>query len=569
MQISPQVIDEVLQKASIVDIVSEYVELEKKGKNHVGLCPFHGDTNPSMSVSEDKKIFKCFSCGAGGNAIKFVQDFEKISFVEATKKVADRVGITIDVKESKFRKYHKINQEASDFYSFYLGNTPEGTSIKSYLQTRGMSDETIKQFEIGFAPEGNLLFKSLRNKHFEPLDIITTGLSQKNNDQYYDTFRKRIMFPIWDSSGNIVGFSGRTVGKSDQAKYVNSSESSLFKKGEILYNFHKAINPIKQKNRVILMEGFMDVIAAHNAGLHEVVATMGTALTHKHVQLLKRVTNKVVICFDGDKPGQEAAYKSLNSLKDFDVTVVALPEGQDPDDFIKENSSEAFVQLVENALDVISFIFEHNLKKVNRGSVHELEQFKRAIFSLIENSSNVQIELYLNRLSQELNVSYDSIRNDFTLRRSGRVEPAEKKILKRKYFNAETTLISIMMTKKDRALIIAKQIQSKPVDATNERLFEELMKYYRTYSQFDSEKFIQQLPKPLCDHFIKHKFVDTVYISEKQISDCVHAIEEYQVVKKKEYIESQLKLATNDDANQLKIELAKVTRQLKRGGISE
>lgn len=569
MQISPQLIDEVLQKTSIVDIVSEYVELEKKGKNYVGLCPFHGDTNPSMSVSEEKKIFKCFSCGAGGNAIKFVQDFEKISFVEATKKVASKVGITLDIKESRFKKYHKINQEASDFYGFYLNNTPEGTSIKSYLQTRGISNETIKQFEIGFAPEGNLLYKSLRNKQIEPLDIITTGLAHKHENNYFDTFRRRIMFPIWDSSGNIVGFSGRTVGKTDQAKYVNSSESSLFKKGDILYNFHKAMNSIKNKGRVILMEGFMDVIAAHNAGVEEAVATMGTALTENHIKLLKRVTNKVIICFDGDQPGQDAAYKSLKHLREFDVRVVSLPNGQDPDDFIKSNSAEEFRKEIDNAKDIISFIFDYNLSKVNRNSVHELEQFKKAIFSLIESSSNVQIELFLNRLSQELNVSYASIYNDFNTRKNKTESTQHKQVVKQKYFKAEATIISIMLTDKDHALKLRKRIENKEIDATNSRLIDELMKYYRTHSQFNSKIFFEQLPKPLLDHFISNNFMETKFISEKQIDDCIKVIDEYHAEQKRIYIMNAMQNASDEEKLQLLAELKKVNIQIKGAGNNE
>ncbi len=569
MQISPNVIDEILSKTSIVDIISEYVDLEKKGKNHVGLCPFHGDTNPSMSVSEEKKIFKCFSCGAGGNAIKFVQDFEKIPFVQATKKVAEKVGITLDVRESKFHKYHLINAEATKFYNFYLNNTTEGVSVKSYLQGRGITDETIKQFEIGFAPEGNLLFKSFQNKNIEPLDIITIGLAHKSETNYYDYFKKRIIFPIWDAYGNTVGFSGRTVGKSDLAKYVNSSESALFKKGEILYNLHKAQNAIKISKRVILMEGFMDVIAAYNAGIKETVATMGTALTKQHIAKLKRITERIIICFDGDSPGQAAAYKTLNHLRDFDVRVVTLPNGLDPDDYIKKYSSEAFIKEIDNAKDVISFIFEHNLSKVDRKSVHELEQFKNAIFSLIQGSSNVQIELYLNRLAQELGVSYESIKNDFLIKRSGSVKKEENKTQHKKYYNAEVILISIMMTDKKKALIIDRNLAEKHVELNNDKLRRELMKYYRKFSQFDSIKFIEQLPKPLSDHFISNQFTEVKYISEKQISDCVRVIDEFQVVKKKEYINNQLKHLTGAEALSLKIELLQIEKILKRGGSNE
>lgn len=566
MQLSPQVIDDILSKASIVDIVSEYVELEKKGKNYVGLCPFHGDTNPSMSVSEEKKIFKCFSCGAGGNAIKFVQDYEKISFVEAAKKVANKVGITLDIRENRLTKYHNINKEASSFYEFYLTNTNEGQSIRSYLQNRGISEEVIKQFNIGYAPEGNLLYQSLRQKQLEPLDILYTGVAGKAEDRYYDTFRKRIMFPIADARGNIVGFSGRTVGNTDEPKYVNSSESSLFRKGEILYNMHSAIPFIKQTKRVVLMEGFMDVIAAFNAGIKDAVATMGTALTQKHVELIKRFTDKVVICFDGDQPGQDAAYKSLSRLQGLDVRVVSLPNGLDPDDYIKEFSTDAFQKEVEEADDILTFIFNYNLKKVNRNNVHELEQFKKAIFQLIENSSNVQVELYLNRLSQELNVSYDSIRNDFMVRNQSNTNEVQSTTKRQKYFKAEATIIQIMLTDKNKALILNKRIEDKGIDPNNTRIREELMKYYRNHSQFVADKFLAQLSKPLSDHFIQNNFTVADYVTDKVIDDCIKAIDEFHAVQKKQFIMGRLKSASGNERNELLAELSKVNKQLKRGG---
>lgn len=563
MQLTQSLIDEIIQKTNIVEIVGDYVQLEKKGRNYVGLCPFHADTNPSMSVSEEKHIFKCFSCGAGGNAIKFVQDFEQISFPDAARKVAERVGITIDIRRNPFEKYYQINKAVTALYKVNLLNTVQGKEAQQYLSSRGISLETIKNFEIGLAPVKNTIYEALRKQNFEPLDMITAGVVYKDNDQYVDVFKNRIIFPIKDKNGNIVGFSGRALSKDAKAKYINSAESVIFKKSKLLYHFQEAKRAAKISNRVVLMEGYMDVIAAAKAGVEDTVATMGTALTKEHATLLKSITNKVTICFDGDSAGVEAAFKSINTLRDFEVKVVILPNGLDPDDFIKEHGNDEFKKyLNEKALDMFNFVYQYYLNKTDPNNISDLERFKRQIFKLIQGASNVQVEWYLNKLAQTLNVSMESVVNDFKINRQATfTEVKEEKRGFPKYFRAEVLLVKYMTSNKDRALTLNEHIGHDYIDDSNNEIRMKLISYYRANPVFVEENFMSNLSIKLQEHyksFIKHQPI----LTSSGVNDCVKTIKEYPFQLKLDHLKKRSNgQVTLEEAN----EMLKIKKSLGRG----
>jgi len=553
LQISQTEIENIISSISIVDIISEYIELEKKGKNFIGLCPFHSDSNPSMSVSEDKKIFKCFSCGAGGNAIKFVQDYENISFPEALSKVASKAGIKLNINfnksNNKFTKYYDINEQTTKLYELYLLNTKHGKSALTYLYDRGLSVDTIKRFRIGLASSDyDLLHRTLMEKKVESLDMINLGLVRKRNDKVFDLFRDRIMFPISNELGKIVGFSGRS-NSVEGPKYVNSPESAIFKKSELLYNLNNAKNEIRKVNRIILFEGFMDVIAADNAGIKEGVAIMGTAFTKKHTELIKKVTKNVIICFDGDTAGQDAAYSTLKILRnDFNVKIAILPNNLDPDDYIKAYSKENLVDFINNkSVNVIDFVFEYNLSKVDKNNLNQIETFKKNIFKLVRKSSNMQKELFFNRISKELDVSYASVKDDFQYTDT-KFETKKEKVNKLpiKYEKAEVSIIMMMMISKQEALNIEAQLENLYIKKDNRVIRDTLIKYYQSNLEFVPKEFLKYLPGELRDYFINN-FSITRYFTEKEISDCIETLKKYSYHDQLIELQKNFKICNNGE----------------------
>lgn len=425
--ISKELIDKVINNADIVNIISNYIPLTKKGSDYKGVCPFHNDTDPSLSVSPTKKVFKCFSCGTAGNVIGFIQKFKNVSFIEALKEVAETVGIKIETKKQSEEeilnnKLCNIMDNASKFYSFYLNNSKEGKSALEYLHNRKLNDQIISKFRIGLASdEADLLSKSLIGNNFLPLDIIQTGLIKTTkNNSYYDVFRNRIMFPITNLYGKTVAFSGRLYNKEkddNNPKYINSSDSVIFKKGNVLYNYYESMNSIKSNDCCYVFEGFMDVIAAYRANIMNAVATMGTALTIEQIRAISKLTKNVILCYDGDEAGINATKKAIKMLvaSHMNVKVVTLPIGIDPDEFINEFGEEKLHETLVNeptsSLDYLYNIEKRNLYIEDYSSI---ENYKKNLFSYMHYfKSTILNEMLFKKMSEDLNVSIEALKNDF------------------------------------------------------------------------------------------------------------------------------------------------------------
>ncbi|MFW5842160.1 MAG: DNA primase [Bacillota bacterium] len=412
------VIDEILYKTDIVELISEVTKLEKKGQNYFGLCPFHHEKTPSFSVSEDKQLYHCFSCKASGNAITFVKETQNVSNSEAIKRLAERAGIKLNPSQftSPNQKYYTINQDAAAFFKVTLTHTKLGQDALEYLTRRGITQDTIDTFDIGYAPRKNTsLYTAMQNKDHLKSDLLDLGLIKESND-VYDMFTDRIMFPLHDQEGRVVGFSGRIYKAHDKmAKYMNTPATKVFEKSKILYNMHRAKQAIKQHKRVVIFEGFMDVIKAHQVGIAEGVAVMGTALTDHHIKQLKSLTNHVILCFDGDQAGKDATRKFIDDLSRYNlnVHVVSLPNNQDPDDFISNNQPSAFVSLINNADDAISYLYNYHKDHVNLTQITDVERFKKHVFTLIDPLSNVEKNHFIEKLSTDLNTSKELIESDF------------------------------------------------------------------------------------------------------------------------------------------------------------
>lgn len=422
--IAKNIRDKVIQDTSIVEVVSSYISLTRKGNSYFGICPFHDDKNPSMSVSDSVKMFNCFSCNTKGNVITFVSKYENISIDQATIMLAEKLGMKINTQTSKeamkFERLEKIMDEASNFYSFYLHNSEEGVKAIEYLHNRGINDEIITKFRIGLAPSlSDGLYQFLVKKGFSELDLIELGLvKQGDNGKIHDIFRIRIMFPLASSSGKIVGFSGRVYTESNQAKYINSNENVLFHKGEVLYNLHNAQLSIRQEDKVYLFEGFMDVIAAYRAGIKNGVATMGTALTKEHIQNIFSLTKNIVLCFDGDEAGIKAMRRSAKMLAMHNVIpeAVVLPNNLDPDEYIKEyGASQLETYLISKAKPVYYWLYQLAYQKVIKSDIVSIENFKKTVFEFVSEISQETIkEYYLNQLANDLNIELNVLKKDFT-----------------------------------------------------------------------------------------------------------------------------------------------------------
>ena len=362
MRIDQSIINEIKDKTDILDLVSEYVKLEKRGRNYIGLCPFHDEKTPSFTVSEDKQICHCFGCKKGGNVFQFTQEIKDISFVEAVKELGDRVNVAVDIEATQSNsnvqiasddlqmiEMHELIQE---FYYYALTKTVEGEKALTYLLERGFTDALIKERGIGFAPDSShFCHDFLQKKGYDIELAYEAGLLSRNeeNFSYYDRFRNRIMFPLKNAQGRIVGYSGRTY-TSQEPKYLNSPETPIFQKRKLLYNLDKARKSIRKLDEIVLLEGFMDVIKSDTAGLKNVVATMGTQLSDEHITFIRKLTSNITLMFDGDFAGSEATLKTGQHLlqQGLNVFVIQLPSGMDPDEYIGKYGNDAFTAFVKN-----------------------------------------------------------------------------------------------------------------------------------------------------------------------------------------------------------------------------
>jgi len=407
------IFNEIREKIDIVDLIGEYVPLVQKGRNFFGVCPFHNDTNPSMSVSREKQIYKCFSCGASGNIFTFIRDYEHVDMKDVLNILAPRAGVTIDStnierKVTKYDKYYEIYNLANKFYQNNI-NTKDGLIAKDYLKSRQITEEVIKEFEIGLSLDSmDTLTKLLIKKGYDYLTLDKIGLSSNN----HDLFINRIMVPIQDMNGNTVAFSGRIYNKKSDHKYVNTKETDVFKKGTILYNYHRCKEIARRSKKVIVMEGYMDVFRAASVGIKNVVAIMGTALTNEQTSLLKKLSNNVYLCLDGDNPGQKAMLSIGEQLEKSGLTVkiIGLTNNEDPDTYILKYGKEKFEELIDEAISFSDFKLQSLKKGVNFSSDLELSNYVNSVIREASNiNDEIRREIILKKLALETNLSYNTL----------------------------------------------------------------------------------------------------------------------------------------------------------------
>ncbi|MFD2046090.1 DNA primase [Ornithinibacillus salinisoli] len=554
-QIPEEVIEDIRKSNDIVDVIGEYVQLKKQGRNYFGLCPFHGEKTPSFSVTQEKQIFHCFGCKKGGNVMTFIMEMESYSFFEAVKHLADRSGIKLP--ETANGRENSLSEENQNIISAYewltklyhhlLRYTKDGKDGYRYFKERGITDETIDEFQLGFAPNiKDFTATFLEKKGFHKQLLVKVGiLTLQNDDTVTDRFRGRVIYPIRNHLGKTVAFGGRTI--TDQGpKYLNSSESDLFHKGKILFNFDLAKKHIRKKNEVILFEGQMDVISAYQADIKNVVATMGTALTEMQAKLLRRYVDKVIICYDADYAGIEATYKAAILLQSVgcQVKVARMKDGMDPDNFIQSSGADAFRTEVVEASDTFMSFYMNYLKKDYNLSLEgdRIQYIEIVLKELAKIESPIEREHYVKELSNEYDLMMDTLIDQIQTHRQKSSPPKDKRekdrytnngpkqYQKRKllpaFHNAERKLIAYML--QDRAITDKVQeelgasfnIDEHKIIATH------LYAYYEEGHPVDVSMFVEKLTDDKLKQLVIEIAMLSVYeeISDTEINDYIRII---------------------------------------------
>lgn len=581
-RIAEEKVNEIRQAVEIVDVIGDYVQLKKQGRNYFGLCPFHGENSPSFSVSPDKQIYHCFGCGAGGNVFSFLMDIDGLSFQEAAVKLAESANIELKLEGPASGKNPQLPEgskqmiEAHEllrkFYHHLLVNTKEGQEALEYLLNRGFTQESIDTFQIGYSlPSWDFAVKLLEKRGFS-LDLISKAglvIQRENDGTYFDRFRNRIMFPILDHQGNTIAFSGRALG-GEEPKYLNSPETQIFNKSKILYNFHLARGVIRKQQQAVLFEGFADVISANRAGVENGVATMGTSLTEEHISLLKRNVQAVTICYDSDKAGIEAAFRASNMLSKagFAVRVATMPDGMDPDDFIKVHGEEKFRNdIIGSSATLMAFkLIYYRRGKNLQNEGDRLQYIEEVLKEISTLDKAVEKDLYLRQLANEFSLSLDALAQQLNQlvqasgQKRGQNQPraeskpvsyARKSELKPAYHTAERRMIFHMMRDADVAYKVQEMLAGSTLNIDeHQAIITYLFAYYEKGHDPDPSAFLNYLQ----DNKLKRVVADIEMmplneeISDQELSDYIKQVLNYQkMLKIKEKMAEQKQAERQND----------------------
>lgn len=576
--LSNEQINDIRSSVNIVDIVSSYIPLTKKGKNYFGVCPFHPDSDPSFCVSEQKQIYTCFSCKATGNVFQFIMNYENVNFKEAIKIVADKVGISIDIGNApttttqKNTKLFEIYDVAVKFYQNNI-NTVNGEKAKKYLYERGFNDEIIKEFMIGLSlTKRDLLTKILINNKNSYSDMLKSGLIVQNNYGYSDIYNNRIMFPIWDITGKVVGFSGRIFNGEDTtqySKYINTKETPIFKKGELLYNYHRAKGACRQKNCTIIVEGQLDLIRVYSIGILNVVATMGTAFTKEHAMLVKRLAKDVIICFDGDGAGEKATIACGNELENLGITpkIVRLDNNLDPDEYIKKYGRDKFLDKIDNPISFMDFKLSFYKNDKNLNNNNDIAKYVNSIINeLAKIDDDILRELTLKKLSLESKLDIDFLRDSLNKRNSVikndiKILPTQNK--ENKYELASKCLIHYMLKDK-KAIKIYNNAKIFIPDEKYRLLAREISSFYLNNGFINIADLMNSFIDD-ADMINLIGEIETIDLSdnydEEKINDYIKVLRDYSVNNEIKKLENQLHVTNNRDE---KLMLAQKLLDLKK-----
>ena len=587
-------IDEIKSVADIVSVIGDYVELKRAGSNYVGLCPFHNEKTPSFSVSPSKGIFHCFGCGVGGDVISFIMQKEGLSYPEAIKFLADKLGILVETNEVNKEKYEhrkklfEINNEAKLFYykNLLINDIP-----KDYIKKRNLNNNLINKFIIGYADGKNSLYRHLLQKGYQKDDIIEVGLiNQDEKGNVYDKFRNRLMFPIIDIRGNVIGFGGRALADS-RAKYMNSPQSLAYDKSKNVYGVSNLKNSTKV-GKIILVEGYMDVISLTNYGFDYAIASLGTSLTHDQAKLIKRYCKNIYICYDGDSAGQKATSRAIEIFKEHDISpnIIVIPDNMDPDDYIKQYGNESFDRLIDNAVDSVIYEYKKILQKYDINDVKEKIQLIDDLTTLLSKLDREVIrDEYIKRFSDDLNLEYLSLKKDVSSKLN-EVKPNitfhnertdDKKITEKDSINNQekitaAEIMTIACFHKDVYYDLKEEFSKFKTKISSYNNFIEFVDFY--YSKNNENQIDEKSARDYFKNDIQmDRTIDYLYqksrdsININNIGRVVLEIKKYLMTQEKENIKSQLDLMQsvefnekiNKEYNEILNKILEINRQIK------
>lgn len=511
--IDNETLNQIRQAIDITEVINEYVPLTKKGTNYVASCPFHEDNHPSFSVSPTKQIFKCFSCGRGGNVFTFLQEIEGVNFVEAVKIAAKFANIALNYEfldQSTNAHPHQdlldIHQRVAEFYHYYLVNTENGKEAYQYLLERGFSKETMQHFQLGLAPSKvELILQYLKQYNFTSQQLKDSGiflLDESNGEIYGDRFKHRIIFPLSNSQGQVVAFSGRIFqeDQNDQAKYLNSPETAIFNKSQLIYNFHRAKASIRQKKRVLICEGYMDVMALCQAGIDNVVATMGTSLTRQHIETLAKHSSHIYFIFDGDEAGQKATLRGFELVKqdtrNITAQAVSIPQQADPDEWIKLHGAESFIKLLNHGLHFYDFYKQYQAKHYDLDNQADLSKYIDDLVTFIAQTvSPIERELQLQDIANQYQLPLEILKEQAARKNFQQIHQSSKHSSVQDTFQTDTGLYQ-------RQTFQQSGIQSFSAYQSEKQLIFHLIFYEEAW------KYLESLSEPLIFY---HDFSQKIY----------------------------------------------------------
>ena len=588
MQISEEILEKIQSQNDIVDVISERVRLRKSGRNFTGLCPFHNEKTPSFSVSQEKQIYKCCGCGEAGYVISFVMKEKNLPFIEAVKYLANRANIPLEMnngEKSKSAKkkdlLYRVNVEAA---KFFFSNLMNNQNAKEYFLNRGIKEETIKKFGLGFANDSwNSLMFYLRKKGINDVLLEEAGLISVNKEKgrKYDRFRNRVMFPVFDYQGRVIGFGGRVLDDS-KPKYLNSPETLVFQKGTNLYGLNFALKHNMSERYFVIVEGYMDLISLHQYGITNVVASLGTALTINQARLLKRYADKVIISYDADMAGQMATLRGLEILRTagFDVRVLNIPQGKDPDEYVRSNGKEAFLKLINSAEPLIDYRMKKAEEGIDFKNSQSLILYAKRIMEIISDLDPVEKDVYIKKASENTGIKeqtlYDILKskmkgnreNNF---RNNKEEDRSKLYVEPGFLKAERSILKIMLKNKEYLQYIEERISENDfILLEHKEIFTVIMLAKGENinnidsfieSKLNNTKSIGELVKIREENIF---FADDVKV---QINDFINEIHSYKLKQRIDQLRKEQKELENqgkiEESIKLAIELASITKKLK------